>query len=602
MKLTLFNRRQWRLPLAWLTALVTALGIVITAPGSAQSTFRDVQGHWAQACIEQLAQRKIISGYPDGSFRPAAAVTRAEFAAMIRQAFPNAPAKREVVNFGDIPSNYWARAAIREAYQKGFMSGYPGQIFQPAQQIPKVQVLVALANGLNYSSVQPASSTLNAVFQDAQAIPSYAQTAIAAATEKQLVVNYPNVRVLNPNQLATRSDVAAVFCQALRNPTQASAIPPQYVAGAAGTPTRTPTTELRGVWLTNIDSDVLFERDRLSNALKELARLNFNTVYPTVWNWGYTLYPSSVAEKALGRSLDPTPGLQGRDMLAEVVAQGHQSGLGVIPWFEFGFMAPADSELARRHPDWLTNRRDGTQIVKEGSDDRVWLNPFNPQVQQFILDLIAEIVGNYEVDGIQFDDHFGLPAELGYDALTVQLYQQEHQGRRPPDNFQDAEWTRWRAAKITNFMQRVFQVVKARKPNALVALSPNPQDFSYQTALQDWQTWERQGLIEELIVQVYRNSFSSFLMELARPEIKAARDHIPVAIGILAGLKNRSVPLSQIQEQVQVVRSRNFAGVSFFYYETLWNTTAETSDSRKAGLQVLFPQTAARPKVGQRGA
>ena len=46
--------------------------------------------------------------------------------------------------------------------------------------------------------------------------------------------------------------------------------------------------ELRGVWLTNIDSNVLFERDRLSAALERLHQLNFNTVYPTVWNWGYT--------------------------------------------------------------------------------------------------------------------------------------------------------------------------------------------------------------------------------------------------------------------------------------------------------------------------
>ena len=60
-------------------------------------------------------------------------------------------------------------------------------------------------------------------------------------------------------------------------------------------------TEVRGVWLTNVDSDVLFSRDRLNNALQRLSRLNFNTVYPTVWIRGYTLYPSSVAERTVGR-------------------------------------------------------------------------------------------------------------------------------------------------------------------------------------------------------------------------------------------------------------------------------------------------------------
>ncbi len=56
-------------------------------------------------------------------------------------------------------------------------------------------------------------------------------------------------------------------------------------------------SELRGVWLTNIDSDVLFERDRLKGSLQRLDELNFNTIYPAVWNWGYTLYPSKVSKK-----------------------------------------------------------------------------------------------------------------------------------------------------------------------------------------------------------------------------------------------------------------------------------------------------------------
>ncbi len=85
---------------------------------------------------------------------------------------------------------------------------------------------------------------------------------------------------------------------------------------------KTPTAELRGVWLTNIDSNVLFKRDRLTTALQHLQKLNFNTVYPTVWNWGYTLYPSRVAKRVIGRSLDPTPGLQRRDILREIVEQG----------------------------------------------------------------------------------------------------------------------------------------------------------------------------------------------------------------------------------------------------------------------------------------
>ena len=360
---------------------------------------------------------------------------------------------------------------------------------------------------------------------------------------------------------------------------------------------RVPAAELRGVWLTNIDSDVLFERSRLNKALQRLDELNFNTVYPTVWNWGWTLYPSKVAQSVIGRSLDPTPGLQKRDMLKEVVDVGHKKGLTVIPWFEFGFMAPADSQLAKRHPQWLTNRANGTRIVKEGTHDRVWLNPFHPEVQQFIQNLVVEIVRNYNIDGIQFDDHFGLPSELGYDAYTVALYKKEHNGKAPPTDFKNPEWVSWRANKITNYMKRVFTAIKATKKNCIVSVAPNPQRFSYDFFLADWQKWERMGLIEELIVQIYRNDLNVFNTELEYPEVKAARSHIPVSIGILSGLKGRYVPMQQIQTQVQSVRDRKFAGVSFFFYETLWNLANEKPLQRQTSFGKLFPTPKPYPNL-----
>ncbi|AKG24352.1 hypothetical protein IJ00_00155 [Calothrix sp. 336/3] len=357
------------------------------------------------------------------------------------------------------------------------------------------------------------------------------------------------------------------------------------------------TSELRGVWLTNIDSNVLFERQRLQTALQKLKDLHFNVVYPTVWNWGWTLYPSPVAEKVIGRSLDPEPGLQKRDMLKEIVQGGHSRGLKVIPWFEFGFMAPADSQLAKRRPEWVTSRQDGSKIWKEGIHERVWLSPFRPDVQQFTLDLILEIVKNYDVDGIQFDDHFGLPSELGYDAYTVNLYKKEHKGKLPPANPKDAEWVKWRADKITSYLKRVFTAIKAVRKNCIVSVAPNPQRFSYEFFLADWQKWERMGLIEDLIIQIYRDDLKVFNKELEYPEVKAAKKHIPVSIGILSGLKGKFVPMSQIETQVKQVRDRRFAGVSYFFYETLWNLTKEPVSQRQSRFQKLFPKPTKYPNI-----
>ncbi|MEL6927144.1 MAG: glycoside hydrolase family 10 protein [Cyanobacteria bacterium J06600_6] len=356
--------------------------------------------------------------------------------------------------------------------------------------------------------------------------------------------------------------------------------------------------EIRGVWLTNVDSDVLFEADKTEEAIALLAKANFNTLYPTVWNWGYTLYPSKVAEAFTGLPLDPTEGLQGRDTLQEIVELGHKQGMEVIPWFEFGFMAPADSELALRHPEWLTSREDGTTIWWEGKvHQRVWLNPLRPDVQDFMTDLIVEIVSNYDIDGIQLDDHFGYPSELGYDDYTVELYQQEHEGQLPPSNPKDPDWVKWRADKITDYVETLFQAIKQHNPQAIVSVSPNPQHFSLNSFLLDWYRWERKGLIEELIVQIYRDNNQSFIKELNQPEIQAVREHIPVGIGILSGLKGREVPLYKIYKQVRLARRHEFAGVSFFFYESLWNLAAESPARRQAALKNIFYRQAQRPHL-----
>jgi uncharacterized lipoprotein YddW (UPF0748 family) len=367
--------------------------------------------------------------------------------------------------------------------------------------------------------------------------------------------------------------------------------------------------EIRGVWITNIDSDVLFKRDRLAAAIKDLKELNFNTIYPVAWNWGFTTYPSKVAKRVVGsswmpktsagillhRSLTRTEGLAGRDLMKEMVTEGHKRGMRVIPWFEFGFMAPdksdpAGSNLAELHPDWLTTKQDGKAIWKEGNDPRVWLNPFRPDVQKFIIDLVTEVATKYDVDGIQFDDHFGLPHEFGYDKFTVDLYKQEHQGKLPPKETQNEEWVNWRANKITLFMRDLFAAVKAAKPKAIVSISPNPYRFAKSFFLQDWARWEREGLVEELVIQLYRDKLETFVGEMNKPEVKLASQHIPVAIGILSGVKPKPISMKQIQTQVAAVRKQGLAGVSFFFYESLWKLSNEPLATRKQGFkQMLSP-------------
>jgi hypothetical protein len=222
------------------TAAFLALGLtasaiaplVAPAPSFAQSTnFSDVSSsYWARDFIAELSQRNIIAGFPDGTFKPDSPVTRAQFSAMLRKA--NASFKkaniRNPISFVDVPGSYWASSAIQEAYTTGFLAGYPGNIFRPEQNIPREQVLVSLANGLNYSSNTPASTVLS-YYNDASDISGFAREPIAAATVNTLVVNYPSLKTLNPTRNATRAEVAAFIYQALVKQGQAQVITSQYI-------------------------------------------------------------------------------------------------------------------------------------------------------------------------------------------------------------------------------------------------------------------------------------------------------------------------------------------------------------------------------------
>ncbi|PZD75101.1 Endoglucanase [Acaryochloris thomasi RCC1774] len=196
-------------------ALVGGALVAIATPASAQdASFSDVNfSYWARPFIEELASKDIIKGFPDGSFKPNEPVTRAQFAAIVRQAFDQ-KAVRRYTAFNDVPSDFWAAPAVRKAYTTGFMSGYPGGKFEPTQRIPRVQALVSLSSGLELESPANTDKMLG-MYQDAADIPDYANQGISAATAKGLVVNHPNVKYLNPNQSATRADVAAFVYQAL---------------------------------------------------------------------------------------------------------------------------------------------------------------------------------------------------------------------------------------------------------------------------------------------------------------------------------------------------------------------------------------------------
>jgi hypothetical protein len=215
------------------TGSQVALATTEGSNGSDQS-YTDIQGHWAQFCIQQLNQQGTISGYPNNTFRPNNSITRAEYAAMLNQAFPQVEPERGATNFTDVPASFWGQEAIQTAYRKGFLSGYPNQQFRPNDLISRVETFVALASGLDYGPPAEAEAILASTYTDSATIPSYAFGQLAAITQQGAVIQpSASSTAFNPAAPATRAQVAASLCEIKFEQT---GIPDGYVVNPVESP------------------------------------------------------------------------------------------------------------------------------------------------------------------------------------------------------------------------------------------------------------------------------------------------------------------------------------------------------------------------------
>lgn len=192
---------------------VTALSLI---PGSEAlaARFADTSGHWAESYIDALASSGVMSGFPDGSFRPDQAVTRAQFATIVSKAFQLSGSSNVV--FNDVFPGHWAASPISAAAANNLIGGFPDGSFRPEQAVTRTQTWVVLANSLPRTTI-PAVQTNDffSRYRDASAVPTWATTQVALASQANLIINYPDPTLLEPNRAATRAEVAASTYQAL---------------------------------------------------------------------------------------------------------------------------------------------------------------------------------------------------------------------------------------------------------------------------------------------------------------------------------------------------------------------------------------------------
>lgn len=475
-----------------------------------RSSFPDVQTHWARSFIEGLAQRDILRGYEDGTFRPERAVTRAEFAAILLKALPR-PVKRSYVPFVDVPARHWAASAIQKAYETGFLSGYPERRFHPEEPISRAQVWTALVSGL----ALPIAETvpLMELYQDAAQIPDWARGAIATATASNLIVNYPDLRRLRPQQPATRAEVAASIYQCLVYLNRVPEVPSSTIVRWIQTVSVSHTREFRAVWIATVWNrdfpsqpglPAQQQQAEFITLLDRVQALNFNAVVLQVRPEGDALYASQL--EPWSRWLTGTQGKAPEplyDPLAFAIAQCHQRGIELHAWFN-PYRARTSPQTVNVRPHVAVTQPD----VVYPWGNQLWMDPGARVIQDRTYEVIMDVVRRYDIDGVHLDDYFypyPITGETFPDSKTYAAYK----GQGGTLTLGD-----WRRENVNGLIQRIQAGIRATKPHVKFGISPfgiyrpgQPAQIrgldAYNELYADSLKWLQQGWVDYLAPQLY---------------------------------------------------------------------------------------------------
>ena len=174
-------------------------------------SFRDVtSAHWAFASVERAAELGLVTGYSDGTFRPDAAVTRAQFVLMLWR-MCGKPAAAKAASFADASAD-WYQDALSWAVENGYVNGLSDTRFGPDAPITRQQAMAILfrLNGGQSGTELTLTGIYEQTFADSTTIASWAKDATWWAVYHELVSGVGGSRIA-PEANASRAQIAAIL-------------------------------------------------------------------------------------------------------------------------------------------------------------------------------------------------------------------------------------------------------------------------------------------------------------------------------------------------------------------------------------------------------
>jgi uncharacterized lipoprotein YddW (UPF0748 family) len=304
--------------------------------------------------------------------------------------------------------------------------------------------------------------------------------------------------------------------------------------------------EYRALWV-DVFHDGLRTPQEVDTMLATARSANINTLFVQMRKACDAYYNSRVEPK--------NPAVQdGFDPLAYLLERAHDTAGGkqrleVHAWLvTYRARMPHDDlwrdprHVYQRHPEWLSRTVDGGLEDRNSSDNagRQILDPGVPDVIDYNLDVVRDIIARYPVDGIQFDyfrypDCEGAGNVWGYNKTAVERFNRlcGRSGKPAPD---DPLWTEFRRMQVEQLVRKVSAHVRLWRPQvkvgaALISYGSVAKGFEasdpYRKVMQDWPRMAAEGWLDLMVPMNYKREhiadqarwhreWAAFLGETAR--------------------------------------------------------------------------------------
>lgn len=256
---------------------------------------------------------------------------------------------------------------------------------------------------------------------------------------------------------------------------------------------------------------------------------NCNAVVVQMRRRGDVYYPSAYEPY--------TSDYPGFDVLRYLLTQCHAANppiqvhawLVYLPVYNAGTQTfPTNSaHPANAHRDFLTKNTAGSVWHMTGTPpDETYhlsLDPGHPGCEQYLTDLVMELVNNYpDLDGVHYDYSRFMANTLGYNDQSVARYLATY-GSDASTSYDSPQWSQWRRDQITNVLRKTYATATAANPgicisSAVVTWDPNPYDVSgdftrtrpYYSVFQDWNAWMQEGILDLSMPMAYFDRDGSY--------------------------------------------------------------------------------------------